>query len=127
MVVIVSLPGYFTSPSLLTVAMASSYNKLKSSEAEPESSISFDDVHLLKYTHDHNFLPPRSGLNLLLTAITSVWCSILFGYNTGVISPALLKIEKEISMSSFEKSALVSIILFGAMIGSALTASVIGN
>jgi hypothetical protein len=104
----------------------SSYNKLKERDAgESDNSLSFDELHLLKYSQDQ--LPRRSGLNLLITTITSIWCSILFGYNTGVISPALLTIEKEISMSSIEKSVLVSSILISAMLGSALTASVIGT
>jgi hypothetical protein len=97
-----------------------SYTKLS---IEEEDIV--NEHKLLSY--DNTQLPPRSGLNLLLTIITSVWCSILFGYNTGVISAALLKIEAEIPMSSFEKSSLVSIILMGAIIGSAVTATVVGN
>ncbi len=43
-----------------------------------------------------------------------------------MISPALLKIEEEIPMDSFEKSALVSSILFGAIVGAIITAFVAG-
>lgn len=103
------------------------YNKLREDDETGvilSSSLKDEEMQFLSQSSEE--LPPRSQLNLLLTVITSVWCSILFGYNTGVISTALLKIDKEIPMNAFYKSTLVSIILFGAMGGSVLTAVVIG-
>ena len=112
--------------------MSSSFEKLRGDserfiklrESDSENSLSFDELQVLKYSPDQ--LSHRSGLHLLLTTITSVWCGILFGYNTGVISAALLKIQDEIAMNSVEKSALVSIVLAGAVIGCCLAASVMG-
>ncbi|KAL6074259.1 Inositol transporter 1 [Balamuthia mandrillaris] len=42
----------------------------------------------------------------------------LFGYDTGVISGALLLLEEDFGLDDFEKEVVVSIALFGAIIGS---------
>ncbi len=52
-----------------------------------------------------------------------LWSSViavggfLFGFDTGVISGALLYIKTDFHMSSFEQSSTVSVLLIGAMIG----------
>ncbi|WP_209369960.1 sugar porter family MFS transporter [Brevibacterium renqingii] len=51
------------------------------------------------------------------------WCVViavggfLFGFDTGVISGALLFIKKDFSLSSFEQGSVVSILLLGALVG----------
>src|SRR3954449_4905644 len=45
---------------------------------------------------------------------------ILFGYDTGVISGALLFIKDEFGLSSFLQGAVVGALLLGAMLGAAL-------
>jgi MFS transporter, SP family, galactose:H+ symporter len=47
--------------------------------------------------------------------------SFMFGFDTGVISGALLFIKQDFDLSSFEQSSVVSVLLLGAMAG-ALTA-----
>lgn len=44
----------------------------------------------------------------------------LFGYDTGIVSGALLFIKRDFDLGAFEQGAVVSILLFGAMIGAAL-------
>ena len=44
---------------------------------------------------------------------------LLFGYDTGVISGAILFIETDMALSSLEKGVVVSSILLGAIIGAA--------
>src|ERR1044072_5625566 len=41
----------------------------------------------------------------------------LFGYDTGVISGALLFIKQDFSLGSFEQGLVVSVLLLGAMLG----------
>src|SRR3954453_12293864 len=43
--------------------------------------------------------------------------SFMFGYDTGVISGALLFIKQDFALSSFEQSSVVSVLLLGAMAG----------
>jgi SP family sugar:H+ symporter-like MFS transporter len=45
---------------------------------------------------------------------------ILFGYDTGVISGAILFIQKDFGLSSFLQGAVVAALLLGAMVGSAV-------
>lgn len=47
--------------------------------------------------------------------------SFVYGYNTGIIAPAIIFIPRSIPLSTLEISAIVSIILIGAMIGSFLS------
>jgi len=46
---------------------------------------------------------------------------LLFGYDTGIISGAILFIKKDFSLSSFQIEVVVSAVLFGALIGSGLS------
>lgn len=55
----------------------------------------------------------------LVTAITAIG-GLLFGYDTGVISGALLFIEKDFSLSALAEGVVVSAILVGAIIGALL-------
>jgi len=49
---------------------------------------------------------------------------LLFGYDTGVISGALLFIGKDFQMSSLEKEVLTSILLIGAVVGALLAGKI---
>ena len=42
---------------------------------------------------------------------------LLFGYDTGVISGALLYIKKDLHANQFEQEAIVAVLLLGAMLG----------
>ncbi|SHF55731.1 MFS transporter, sugar porter (SP) family [Jatrophihabitans endophyticus] len=59
---------------------------------------------------------------LLLTALISAIASLLYGYDTGIISAALLQIQKDFDTSSAMEQVIAGSILFGAVIG-ALTCS----
>ncbi|MFG3258864.1 sugar porter family MFS transporter [Streptomyces sp. NPDC048172] len=52
-------------------------------------------------------------------ALVAALGGLLFGYDTGVISGALLSIESDFGLSSFSSGVVVSSILVGAMIGAA--------
>lgn len=47
--------------------------------------------------------------------------SLVYGYNTGIIAPAILFIPDSIEMGTFEMAAIVSIILIGATIGALMS------
>src|SRR3954465_13377489 len=47
--------------------------------------------------------------------------SFLFGYDTGVISGALLFIKEDFDLSSFEQGSIVSVLLLGAIVGALFT------
>ncbi|MEO5723621.1 MAG: MFS transporter, partial [Ilumatobacteraceae bacterium] len=50
--------------------------------------------------------------------------SFLFGFDTGIISGALLFIRDEFGLSSFQQSAVVSVLLLGAIPGALLAGRV---
>src|ERR1700759_1417133 len=66
-------------------------------------------------------VPLPSGIvrrHVLLGAAITALGGLLFGYDTGVISRALLFIGKDFhGMTSFDKELLTSILLIGALIG----------
>jgi MFS family permease len=47
---------------------------------------------------------------------------VLFGYDTGVISGAILFISKDFALSPFMQGAVVAALLLGAMVGAAFAA-----
>ncbi len=52
-----------------------------------------------------------------LAAAFAALGGLLFGYDTGVISGALIFIKKEFALSTFEQELIVSIVLAGAIVG----------
>jgi len=60
----------------------------------------------------------KSG-NALLVRISVIAAigGLLFGYDTGVISGALLYIKEDLHAGSFEQQAIVAVLLLGAMVG----------
>ncbi|MBJ7904069.1 sugar porter family MFS transporter [Streptomyces sp. NPDC004549] len=68
---------------------------------------------------DHAPSPVR-GLNgrMLTAAVVSAISGLLYGYDTGIISGALLQISKEFRIGDFMKEAIAAGILLGAVIGS---------
>jgi sugar porter (SP) family MFS transporter len=61
----------------------------------------------------------RQAGNGLLTRISVIAAigGLLFGYDTGVISGALLYIRKDLHAGDFEQQAIVAVLLLGAMVG----------
>ncbi|MBN3283438.1 GTR10 protein, partial [Polyodon spathula] len=62
------------------------------------------------------------GTVLFLSSTVSVLGGLVFGYELGIISGALLQLQKEFHLSCFQQEAAVSALLFGA-----LSASLIGG
>ena len=63
--------------------------------------------------------PPSSALTgrMLLVALVSATSGLLYGYDTGIISGALLQIGREFDLSDTAKSIVTASILAGAVIG----------
>ncbi|WP_370582428.1 sugar porter family MFS transporter [Mycobacterium sp. OAS707] len=62
----------------------------------------------------------RTGNGLLVrVAVIAAIGGLLFGYDTGVISGALLYIRDDLHANDFEQEAIVSAVLLGAMLGAA--------
>ncbi len=57
-----------------------------------------------------------NGLILRISIIAAIG-GLLFGYDTGVISGALLYIKDDLHAGDFEQQAIVSVLLLGAMVG----------
>jgi major inositol transporter-like SP family MFS transporter len=62
---------------------------------------------------------PKKNFLLKLTVI-STFGGLLFGYDTGVISGALLYMREDLALSSLEEGVVVSSLLFGAAFGALL-------
>ena len=60
----------------------------------------------------------RSGNGLLIrVSVIAAVGGLLFGYDTGVISGALLYIKEDLHAGTFEQQAIVAVLLLGAMVG----------
>jgi len=64
-------------------------------------------------------LKPNYGRFVYLAALVSALGGLLFGYDTGVISGAILFIEEAFGLSSILISVVVSAVLIGAVVGAA--------
>ncbi|MEV0195218.1 sugar porter family MFS transporter [Nonomuraea sp. NPDC050691] len=62
-------------------------------------------------------LTPRGLRTVRGWAVAITIGSFLFGFDTGIISGALLFIREEFNLSSFEQSSVVSVLLLGAVVG----------
>ena len=63
---------------------------------------------------DSSGLPPR---NVIFTAVIAALGGLLFGYDTGIISGALLFIRPDFELGSFEAGLVVSAVTLGAIFG----------
>ena len=61
-----------------------------------------------------------NGLLIRISAIAAIG-GLLFGYDTGVISGALLYIKKDLHANTFEQQAIVAVLLLGAMFGALIS------
>jgi sugar porter (SP) family MFS transporter len=62
-----------------------------------------------------------NGLLVRISAIAAIG-GLLFGYDTGVISGALLFIKSDLNANTFEQQAIVAVLLLGAMFGALISA-----
>src|SRR6201986_5565497 len=67
--------------------------------------------------HEEGLSPAHRRYLIKLTVISTLG-GLLFGYDTGVISGALLFIGKDLGLSQTEQTFVVTSLLFGAIIGS---------
>jgi sugar porter (SP) family MFS transporter len=68
---------------------------------------------------------PDEGLRKVRTwGLVIVLGSFLFGYDTGVVSGALLFIKQDFGLSAFQQSSVVSVLLLGAVVGALFTGRV---
>jgi SP family galactose:H+ symporter-like MFS transporter len=68
---------------------------------------------------------PEEGLRTVRNwGLVIVLGSFLFGYDTGVVSGALLFIKQDFGLDSFQQSSVVSVLLLGAIVGALFTGRV---
>ncbi|NWR07079.1 GTR10 protein, partial [Paradoxornis webbianus] len=60
----------------------------------------------------------RAPLVLLLSATVSLLGGLIFGYELGIISGALLQLQTDFQLSCFEQEVMVSAVLIGALLAS---------
>jgi MFS transporter, SP family, galactose:H+ symporter len=73
-------------------------------------------------TPDHGVaarVPEHARRQLIRWGAIGALGGFLFGYDTGVVSGALLFIKEDFDLGAFEQGAVVSVLLLGAMIGAA--------
>ena len=63
---------------------------------------------------------PRNRHFVTIVAAVSALAGLLFGYDTGVISGAILFVQQDFHLTTFQEETVVSAVLLGAMIGAAL-------
>ncbi|MFD9054899.1 sugar porter family MFS transporter [Streptomyces albidoflavus] len=66
-------------------------------------------------------VPKRAARKITLWAAAIALGGFLFGFDTGVISGALLFIREDFALSSLQQSSVVSVLLIGAVVGSMLS------
>jgi SP family galactose:H+ symporter-like MFS transporter len=64
-------------------------------------------------------LTPATGRFVTMVSGISALAGLLFGYDTGVISGAILFVRKDFLLSTFQEEVVVSAVLLGAMVGAA--------
>jgi SP family galactose:H+ symporter-like MFS transporter len=69
-------------------------------------------------------IPAASSKYVILVAVMSALSGLLFGYDTGVISGAILLIKKEFLLSSLMQEIVISAVLLGAIFGTAASSMV---
>jgi len=62
----------------------------------------------------------ESGAFVFTISAVSALAGLLFGYDTGVISGAILFVQEDFRLSTFEEEVVVGAVLLGAMIGAAV-------
>src|SRR5438309_7199997 len=67
-----------------------------------------------------NTHPTTQGSVALMAAVAAL-CGLLFGYDTGVISGALLFLKKDFSLSPLMQGVVTSAVLVGATLGAGLS------
>jgi SP family galactose:H+ symporter-like MFS transporter len=65
----------------------------------------------------------KSNYYIYIVSAIAALAGLLFGFDTGIISGALLFIQKDFPLSTVMKELIVSSVLFGAMFGSLLSGS----
>jgi MFS family permease len=73
-----------------------------------------------------NKAPVASSKYVIMVAIISALSGLLFGYDTGVISGAILLIKKQFVLSAAWQQAIIGAVLLGAVFGTA-TSDLIGD
>src|SRR6185437_13692037 len=68
--------------------------------------------------------PPFMRPYVLLVASVAALGGLLFGYDTGVISGAILFISKDFSLGTRLQEFTISVVLIGCIVGSALTGTI---
>jgi MFS transporter, SP family, galactose:H+ symporter len=63
---------------------------------------------------------PRGGRFVFTISAISALAGLLFGYDTGVISGAILFVQEDFRLSTFQEETVVAAVLLGAMIGAAI-------
>ncbi|MEV6110479.1 sugar porter family MFS transporter [Streptomyces sp. NPDC051940] len=65
-------------------------------------------------------IPPAGLRRIRLWAFAIALGGFLFGFDTGVVSGALLYVKHDFDLNSFEQGSVVSVLLIGAMVGATL-------
>ncbi|HXX70943.1 MAG TPA: sugar porter family MFS transporter [Candidatus Acidoferrum sp.] len=71
-------------------------------------------------TADVEAARPRGGAFVVTISAVSALAGLLFGYDTGVISGAILFVQEDFHLSTIEEEVVVGAVLLGAMIGAAM-------
>ncbi|MCB8880744.1 sugar porter family MFS transporter [Acidisoma cellulosilytica] len=81
-----------------------------------------DRIDAVSTTRKHKInISPSAQRTLGLTAVVAAVCGGLYGYDTGIISGALLLITRDFHLSSTQQEMVASAILLGAVIGALAT------